>query len=281
MEDNNSTPVKISEVFSSVQGEGRYAGHPAIFIRLAGCSVGCYFCDTKQAQKCEPEWQLQTASLKEYSEQAKAESPYWRQCTVQEVYEYVGDLIEQSSNDKAKRIQMVVITGGEPFEQAEALGELCIKLPYLSHKEHGVTDHLQVCIETSGTVPMESAVPYADGMEEPPVDDTVQSVLRYIYNSEYCFLTVSPKQLKPVSVEYMYSASQLKFLVGHKPEFDIEIPAEVFKYVNERSEGICFQPIWDDNNPENNKLAIQRAIKKACIYGGTVSTQTHKFLGIR
>lgn len=281
MEANNPTLVKISEVFSSVQGEGRYAGHPAIFIRFAGCSVGCYFCDTKQAQKCEPEWQLQTAGLKEYSEQAKAESPYWRQCTVQEVYEYVGDLIEQSSNDKAKRIQMVVITGGEPFEQAEALGELCVKLPYLSHKEHGVTDYLQVCIETSGTVPMESAVPYADGMEEPPVDDTVPSVLRHIYNSEYCFLTVSPKQLKPVSVEYMYAASQLKFLVGHKPEFDIEIPAEVFRYVNERSEGICFQPIWDDNNPENNKLAIQRAIKKACVYGGTVSTQTHKFLGIR
>ena len=129
MEANNSTSVNISEVFSSVQGEGRYAGHPAIFIRFAGCSVGCYFCDTKQAQKCEPEWQLQTASLKEYSEQAKAESPYWRQCTIQEVYEYVGDLIEQSSNDKAKRIQMVVITGGEPFEQAEALGELCVKLP--------------------------------------------------------------------------------------------------------------------------------------------------------
>ena len=274
MEANNPTLVKISEVFSSVQGEGRYTGHPAIFIRFAGCSVGCHFCDTKQAQKCEPEWQLQTASLKEYSEQAKAESPYWRQCTVQEVYEYVGDLIEQSSNDKAKRIQMVVITGGEPFEQAEALGELCVKLPYLSHKEHGVTDYLQVCIETSGTVP------YADGMEEPSSDNTVQSVLMHTHSSEYCFLTVSPKH-KPVLLEYLFAASQLKFLVGHKPELDIEIPTEVFKHISGRTEGICFQPIWDDNNPENNKLAIQRAIKKACIYGGTVSTQTHKFLGIR
>ena len=278
MEANNSTSVKISEVFSSVQGEGRYAGHPAIFIRFAGCSVGCYFCDTKQAQKCEPEWQLQTASLKEYSEQAKAESPYWRQCTVQEVYEYVGDLIEQSSNDKAKRIQMVVITGGEPFEQAEALGELCVKLPYLSHKEHGVTDYVQVCIETSGTVPIPGVI--VGDVKEAPSDSAVAGVLHHIHTSAYCFLTVSPKHMEP-HLEYLFCASQLKFLVGHKPEFDIEVPVEVFKHINERSEGICFQPIWDDNNPENNKLAIQRAIKKACVYGGTVSTQTHKFLGIR
>lgn len=40
--------IKIAkqDVFWTVQGEGRYAGEPMIFIRLAGCSVGCPACDT-------------------------------------------------------------------------------------------------------------------------------------------------------------------------------------------------------------------------------------------
>lgn len=40
---------KVSEIFYSVQGEGRHCGMPAVFLRLAGCSMGCDFCDTKYA----------------------------------------------------------------------------------------------------------------------------------------------------------------------------------------------------------------------------------------
>lgn len=36
----------IQEIFATVQGEGLYAGTPSIFIRLAGCNLACFFCDT-------------------------------------------------------------------------------------------------------------------------------------------------------------------------------------------------------------------------------------------
>jgi len=37
----------IHEIFSdTIQGEGYYSGVPADFIRLYGCPVGCWFCDT-------------------------------------------------------------------------------------------------------------------------------------------------------------------------------------------------------------------------------------------
>ena len=39
----------VNEIFYSVQGEGRHSGMPAVFLRLAGCSMGCKFCDTKYA----------------------------------------------------------------------------------------------------------------------------------------------------------------------------------------------------------------------------------------
>ena len=36
----------ISEVFSSIQGEGINTGVPSIFIRFAGCNLNCIFCDS-------------------------------------------------------------------------------------------------------------------------------------------------------------------------------------------------------------------------------------------
>ena len=39
----------IVETFHSLQGEGYWAGRSAYFIRLAGCNVGCPWCDTKES----------------------------------------------------------------------------------------------------------------------------------------------------------------------------------------------------------------------------------------
>ncbi len=42
------TEIWVSELFTkTIQGEGIYSGHPAIFLRLAGCSLNCSYCDTK------------------------------------------------------------------------------------------------------------------------------------------------------------------------------------------------------------------------------------------
>lgn len=37
------------EQFYTLQGEGRFSGKPAVFIRLAGCDVGCVWCDVKES----------------------------------------------------------------------------------------------------------------------------------------------------------------------------------------------------------------------------------------
>ena len=41
--------LKINEIFWSAQGEGMHSGVPAIFVRLAGCSLRCPYCDTRDA----------------------------------------------------------------------------------------------------------------------------------------------------------------------------------------------------------------------------------------
>ncbi|BDD09004.1 7-carboxy-7-deazaguanine synthase [Fulvitalea axinellae] len=41
------------EAFYTIQGEGFYQGHSAYFIRLAGCDVGCVWCDVKESWNAE------------------------------------------------------------------------------------------------------------------------------------------------------------------------------------------------------------------------------------
>ena len=41
--------LPLVEQFHSLQGEGYHAGKSAYFVRLAGCKVGCSWCDTKNS----------------------------------------------------------------------------------------------------------------------------------------------------------------------------------------------------------------------------------------
>ncbi|MBV8117603.1 MAG: 7-carboxy-7-deazaguanine synthase QueE, partial [Candidatus Eremiobacteraeota bacterium] len=79
--------LQLAEIFYSIQGEGTHAGKPAVFVRLAGCNLSCGFCDTDY-------------SLKFFA-------------SVAEVVARVQQL--------APECPMVVLTGGEPLVQAEAL----------------------------------------------------------------------------------------------------------------------------------------------------------------
>jgi organic radical activating enzyme len=45
--------LPLMEAFYTIQGEGRFTGHPAYFIRLGGCDVGCTWCDVKESWESE------------------------------------------------------------------------------------------------------------------------------------------------------------------------------------------------------------------------------------
>ena len=46
---NTKVELPIMEHFYTIQGEGRYSGRAAYFVRLAGCDVGCVWCDVKES----------------------------------------------------------------------------------------------------------------------------------------------------------------------------------------------------------------------------------------
>jgi 7-carboxy-7-deazaguanine synthase len=73
-------------VYWTIQGEGALVGEPMVFIRLAGCSVGCPSCDTNYA--------------------------FWRECSAAEI---AAECLKQRHvNNRAKHAW---VTGGEPTDQ--------------------------------------------------------------------------------------------------------------------------------------------------------------------
>ncbi|HQG37684.1 MAG TPA: 7-carboxy-7-deazaguanine synthase QueE [Chitinophagales bacterium] len=83
MKFNTTTQIPVMEHFYTIQGEGFYAGHAAYFIRLAGCDVGCVWCDVKES---------------------------WTAAEHQLIW--IDDLINELLKYPAR---LVVITGGEPL----------------------------------------------------------------------------------------------------------------------------------------------------------------------
>lgn len=112
-ENHSGDNLDIVEIFPTLQGEGPYAGQPAIFVRLGGCNLACLFCDTE---------------FEEYNK-----------LSLGVIVQEIGKL---DKNTQGKRVRnLIVITGGEPLRQPiEKLCEILIQSGFL------------VQIETNGTL---------------------------------------------------------------------------------------------------------------------------------
>lgn len=53
----------VMEHFYTLQGEGRYSGQAAYFIRLGGCDVGCVWCDVKESWEADAHPQMTVAAI--------------------------------------------------------------------------------------------------------------------------------------------------------------------------------------------------------------------------
>ena len=57
----------VNEIFYSLQGEGRWTGRPAVFVRFSGCNLRCPFCDTDHGHFQEMDVQSIIAEVENYA----------------------------------------------------------------------------------------------------------------------------------------------------------------------------------------------------------------------
>lgn len=198
--------MKILEIFDSIQGEGSWMGIPVTFIRTAGCSLHCSFCDTKES---------------------------WAEGKVDMG---IDDILKQVKEHH------VVITGGEPTEQAPELRQLINRLQSDGHV---------VAIESNGT--FEHYEMFSD-----------------------TWVVVSPKPAAMYCV-YPEGVSELKYVVTEEFNADVAIPEAIRKRF---AGGIWLQPCdyGDERTMKMFNKAVQIA-KSDCRL--RVGIQLHKVLGVR
>jgi len=110
--------LPIIEVFTSIQGEGRYVGEPSIFIRLSGCNLRCCFKDTI----CDTSY--------------SSFHPEKGHLNIDDVFKEITD---------NPNVRSIVITGGEPMLYKEGIEDLIAYIEMVMQEDYFVT------VETNGT----------------------------------------------------------------------------------------------------------------------------------
>lgn len=195
----NSTGFRCS---GTIQGEGRLAGTPSIFVRLQGCNLRCFWrdadgnivpCDTRHAS---------------FDNEGQK---------TMEVTDIVK-IIEQNRGN----INHVVITGGEPMLQARGLVELLDRLKVMN---------IHTTIETNGTIFNEQCVKLASLMSiSPKLPSSIPSedkLLTCGYIADFqtikhagIIADIRPLQQIIDTVRKYENALQLKFVVASPRDAD-------------------------------------------------------------
>lgn len=236
--------LQVQSIFATIQGEGPLAGRPAVFVRLAGCNLRCWFCDTDFESKID---------------------------NVMEAKRVVEDVRSAIDVLGESAINLVVITGGEPFRQ-----NIIPLIDQLTRED------FRVQIETAGTL-------WVDGIDE------------YIRNDDLT-IVCSPKtpQLHDMieawcrDYKYIVSAAEprashdglplaLTQTKGPRQSFQgIEVNAAIKPIARPHPDSgsqVWLQPCDEGSevlNARNRELCVKLAMK----HGYRISLQTHKILNI-
>lgn len=108
--------LSVSETFVSIQGEGKLTGVPSLFIRLSGCNLRCFWCDTPYASWI-PDGSPRT----------------------------IDDLVALARSSK---VTHAVLTGGEPM----MFRQVCELSTRLAAPRDSGGGGMHITIETAGTI---------------------------------------------------------------------------------------------------------------------------------
>lgn len=229
-------PASGLPIPGTIQGEGKLNGIPSLFIRLAGCNLRCT-------------WKTLSGGICECD---TAYAAY----NVQGAFKMGVEEIVQIVNQNRGHITHIVITGGEPFLQAEALRELCHQLKTVAP--------FHLTVETNTTLYDETVAQYIDlfsmspklsGSIPPPPHADQHDKLRLRPENIQAFISHARKHGKDFQLKFVYSS-----------EADIvEIKTLLTQLHDWKKEDILLMPMG--TTPEELTLTIPKTLEH-CIQNG-------------
>lgn len=150
-----SSKIKVSELFYSIQGEGRYTGVPSVFLRTFGCNFTCSGFGMPKGEKSIERDMVanRIAEFKQYTDLPLVNTgcdsyaswdPRFKDLSPLFTTEVIAEKITELLPYKEWREEHLVITGGEPL-----LGWQRSFPELLSHPQ--MTSLKELTFETNGT----------------------------------------------------------------------------------------------------------------------------------
>ena len=126
-----SQKIIISEVFYSIQGEGKTMGIPSVFVRLGGCNLMCGGMGTQFDKELHngAEWRCDTIEV-------------WMNGEAM----LIEDVLPERCIDAIVNGAHIILTGGEPMMQQNALEE------FINYIKDDIVDQPYIEVETNGTI---------------------------------------------------------------------------------------------------------------------------------
>ena len=252
----NQAPIQ--EIFSSIQGEGLYAGCRQLFVRFAHCHLHCAYCDTPMTTpsgQCAVEWQAGTNQWK------PEENPLKQS--------HLVAILQQLITDNGKH-HSVSFTGGGPLLYSQFLLTLLPQIQVLGVKTF---------LETSGTQPhlLAPLLPFLDVVAmDVKLPSATKQAPRWVENQAfYALLENNPAFTGDVFIKCVFNQSTTLEELSHLKTIVTNPKTVIFLQPETPLEGSTNAITID----AQHMLALQAGIS-AWFEDVRVLPQTHKFLQV-
>ena len=241
-----TTEIQVSEIFSSLQGEGVYAGVPMAFVRFAFCPWRCSWCDSVYT------WGRSSNSLGGLPEHDEGKNDAALAGAVSNQTLTVGDVAQQVSKYDN---EWVCITGGEPLAQPVGFRRLVKELSKGGYRME---------VETSGLNPL-------------PRDATFELVTSWVVDVKLPSSGMS-QYAKTADLSRLRPLDQVKFVVRDKNDLDYAKDVCNTLFANRTPactvliSPVVDTPFWEG---QGNLAEIAEAVKREFPFG-RLSLQIHK-----